>query len=181
MNDGLDSIVSGEYPNIKVELSPLMAASWNVSAVNTNPFEYWVTHSDPAYNMLMISVQSFIDNPKVDIPINQIFTDMMYNDLRAEMEEIELVGVIGLEQLDRFWNQDYRSRMAIEGFLKNSQIGVKRLASLPDRITNTIYLASGGVSLRPTVINSYDSPINSMEEWWAAWRDFMFRTQVQVA
>jgi hypothetical protein len=32
-------------------------ATWNIAAVNNNPFEYWVTHSDPAYNHLMEGVQ----------------------------------------------------------------------------------------------------------------------------
>lgn len=158
-------------------LSPLIAASWNVSAVNTNPFEYWVTHSDPAYNALMTNVQNFIDNPEKDLPIVQILTDSMFSELCIEMEN-QNIG--GLADLQRFWNEEYRSRNAIEGFLKNPQIGVKRLASLPDRITNTIYLADGGVCLRPTVINAYDAPISSKEEWWTQWRDFIFRTKVQV-
>jgi hypothetical protein len=32
-------------------------ATWNIAAVNLNPFEYWVTHSDPGYNQLMEGVQ----------------------------------------------------------------------------------------------------------------------------
>jgi hypothetical protein len=37
--------------------------TWNIAAVNNNPFEYWVTHDDPAYNKLMSDAQDFIDCP----------------------------------------------------------------------------------------------------------------------
>lgn len=37
--------------------------TWNIAAVNNNPFEYWVTHDDPAYNKLMSDAQEFIDSP----------------------------------------------------------------------------------------------------------------------
>ncbi len=156
---------------------PLMAASWNVSAINNNPFEYWVTHPDPAYNDLMRGVQEFIDDAKQDVAVAEIFTDSMFADLCLELASHKISG---LTELASFWTQEYRSRTAVAGFLKNPEIGVKRLASLPDRITNTIYLVGGGVCLRPTVINAYDAPMSSMDAWWTQWRDFMFRTKVQV-
>ena len=158
-------------------LIPLVAASWNVSAVNNNPFEYWVTYPDPAYNDLMRGVQEYIDDEKLDVSISEVFTESMFMDLCFELDSHNISGVV---ELDKFWKQDYRSRKAVAGFLKNPEVGVKRLASLPDRITNTIYLAGGGVCLRPTVINAYDVPMPSMQAWWAQWRDFMFRTKVQV-
>ena len=52
-------------PRWKVALdeSKLKTATWNIAAVNNNPFEYWVTHEDAAYNTLMQGVESFIDQP----------------------------------------------------------------------------------------------------------------------
>ena len=52
-------------PRWKVALdeSKLKTATWNIAAVNNNPFEYWVTHEDAAYNALMQGVESFIDQP----------------------------------------------------------------------------------------------------------------------
>ena len=52
-------------PRWKVALdeSKLKTATWNIAAVNNNPFEYWVTHDDAAYNTLMQGVESFIDQP----------------------------------------------------------------------------------------------------------------------
>ena len=160
-------------------LPPITAASWNVSAVNTNPFEYWVTHTDPAYNALMTGVQALIDSRDRDVPIHQIFNDDMFAELT---EELRSQGIGALESLRRFWEVEYRERMAVAGFLKDAQLGVKRLVSLPDRVTNSIRLADGGFCLRPTVINAYDGPpLSSMAEWWTHWRNFMFRTSVQAS
>jgi len=41
----------------------LRVATWNVAAVNNNPFEYFITHHDPAYNELMADFEAFIDSP----------------------------------------------------------------------------------------------------------------------
>ena len=34
------------------------ASTWNVAAINNNPFEYWITHDDPDYLKLMSDVQA---------------------------------------------------------------------------------------------------------------------------
>ena len=169
---------AGEGVHAQHVYQPITAASWNVSAVNTNPFEYWVTHSDPAYNELMTGVQDLMDSPEKDILIHQIFTDTMYDEL---VEELDARKIGGLDLMRRHWQADYRQRTAVAGFLKDAKLGVKRLVSLPDRVTNCIRLADGGACLRPTVINAYDGPpLSSMATWWLQWREFMFRTSVQV-
>ena len=38
-------------------LTTVNVATWNVAAINNNPFEYWITHSDKQYNELMDAVQ----------------------------------------------------------------------------------------------------------------------------
>ena len=51
----------------------LRVATWNVAAINNNPFEYVITHDDPAYNQLMLDVESLIDNPgDLDLTVGQI-------------------------------------------------------------------------------------------------------------
>ena len=35
----------------------MMVASWNIAAINNNPFEYWVTHDDPGYQQLMQDIE----------------------------------------------------------------------------------------------------------------------------
>ena len=57
------------------ERSTLRVATWNIAAINNNPFEYWITHDDADYNALMEGVQSFIDQPgERDVPVSQVFT-----------------------------------------------------------------------------------------------------------
>ena len=32
------------------EKGTLRVATWNIAAINNNPFEYWITHDDADYN-----------------------------------------------------------------------------------------------------------------------------------
>ena len=59
-------------------------------------------------------------------------------------------------------------------------IGSKRLASMPDRITNTINTSDGSIVMRPTVTNGFDGNLSSIDKWWKLWKDFVFRFVVQV-
>jgi hypothetical protein len=116
--------------------APITMTTWNIAAVNNNPFEYWITHDDEAYNALMDDVQAFIDAPgEKDVPVDTVFTPEMYAELAAEMTA---VGFEGIETVTAMWEADYRKRNIISGFMKDKDIGNKRLASMPDRITNTI-------------------------------------------
>ena len=79
------------------------------------------------------------------------------------------------------WQQSFGQRKIISGFMKDRSLGEKRLASMPDRVTNTINLAGGrGVANRPTVINCFAGDMTSSERWWANWKAFMFETEVLV-
>ena len=146
--------------------------------MNNNPFEYWVTHPDPAYNMMMEGVQEFIDNPgHRDVPIAEVFDQakavQLFSDLRAH-------GVDRVEQVEAMWNHDYCHRTIVGGFLKDSSLGKKRLASMPDRITNTIHTSAGHAVMRPTVINYFEGDMTTSQKWWEAWRKFVFRTEVEL-
>ena len=45
---------------------PLTALSWNMAAINNNPFEYWITHDDdPRYDRMMRAVRLFIEEDEV--------------------------------------------------------------------------------------------------------------------
>jgi hypothetical protein len=146
--------------------------------VNNNPFEYWIVNSDPGYDNLMLDIQLLLEHCDVDVEINNIFSDMMFAELLNELEQNDIVGLV---QLKKFWVDDYRARLAIGGFLKDKSLGTKRLASMPDRITNTINLQHGGVCLRPSALNAYDGgSLASLSSWWHYWKQFMFHQQVQV-
>ena len=128
------------------------AVSWNIAAINANPFEYWITYVDPTYNDLMYSVEKFVTNPKNDTQIMNVFTNDMFYQLKGILEK---QGINGLVELEGIWRRDFSKRMAIKEFLKDASIGDKRLASMPDRVTNTIILSDGKKLLRPTPINAY--------------------------
>lgn len=153
-------------------------ATWNVAAINNNPFEYWVTHPDPAYNALMQGVQDFIDEPGArDVPVDQVFDDAMAQQL---FEDLRHHKVDYVDEVAGLWESHYRSRRIISGFIKDTSLGRKRLASMPDRITNTIHTTAGNDVMRPTVINYFDGDMGTTQKWWAAWRKFMFRTEVEL-
>ena len=60
-------------------------------------------------------------------------------------------------------------------------MGSKRLASMPDRITNTINVAGErGQVFRPTVINMYGGDLSTLDKWWDAWQSFMFDNKLSI-
>mmetsp|Transcript_76036 Transcript_76036/g.204012 ORF Transcript_76036/g.204012 Transcript_76036/m.204012 type:complete len:515 (+) Transcript_76036:88-1632(+) len=60
----------------------LKVVTWNMAAVNNNPFEYWITHQSDEYVTLMNEVQRVVDQPGAhDIPIHQILTDRQFSEL----------------------------------------------------------------------------------------------------
>lgn len=147
-------------PQQKPDPSTLRVATWNIAAVNNNPFEYWITHEDAAYNKLMADVQSFIDAPGArDVAVSTVFTPAMWAELKALMVA---QGWPGIDDVAARWEAEYAPRKIVSGFMKDKTLGDKRLASMPDRITNTINLASGGVANRPTVINCFEGDMTSL-------------------
>ena len=157
----------------------LQVATWNIAAINNNPFEYWITHNDPAYNNMMDAVQEFIENPgSGDVKVSDVFTQDMFDELARNMEE---VGWTGVDATRAQWESDYKNRKIITEFMKDGELGLKRLASMPDRTTNTVGLANGGTAYRPTVINCYDNKIKDLQAWFKQWMFFMFKQRMKVA
>jgi hypothetical protein len=156
----------------------IKAITWNIAAINNNPFEYWITNDYGPYNSIMANVSLFIENPGInDVPVKDIFTEDMFADLEKSMRA---AGWTGIEETRSQWQSEYRDRRIITQFLKDSILGKKRLASMPDRYTNTINTADGDVVMRPTVINCYSGDLSSIESWWKQWREFMFVKDVTM-
>jgi len=154
------------------------AVTWNVAAINNNPFEYWITNDDPKYNQLMQNVSAFIQNPGVlDVEVQSIFTDEMFEQLALQMTK---VGWKGVNETRQHWQADFSKRKIISGFVKDALLGKKRLASMPDRVTNTIHVSDGSSVMRPTVINCYEGDLGSLEQWWAQWLPFFFQKSIDV-
>ena len=94
-------------PRWKVALdeSKLKTATWNIAAVNNNPFEYWVKHEDASYNTLMQGVESFIDQPgERDVPVSQVFTPAMWAELKVLMRA---QGWSGVDETDALWQASF--------------------------------------------------------------------------
>jgi len=160
--------------------STLRLATWNMAAINNNPFEYWITYDEnPKYVKLMEDVENFIENTgEADIPVSEVFTSEMFAALKEKMEK---QGWEGLDVVTRMWEEDYSKRKIVSEFLKDRDIGSKRLASMLDRITNTLNLADGSQIYRPTAINMYEgSQLDSMQEWFDQWSKFLFDTPVTI-
>jgi hypothetical protein len=118
----------------------------------------------------MDNIEKFIEDPQEnDIPVNQVFTEEMFSSLEKRMDAVEWPNVRS------YWESDFKERKIISGFMKDKVLGNKRLASMPDRVTNTINVAgSTDPVCRPTVINMYSGDLSTTEKWWKNWEKFMF-------
>mmetsp|Transcript_25666 Transcript_25666/g.59324 ORF Transcript_25666/g.59324 Transcript_25666/m.59324 type:complete len:600 (-) Transcript_25666:26-1825(-) len=150
----------------------LKVVTWNIAAINNNPFEYWITHEDPGYNLMMSDVEAFLENPgDADVPLSEVFRQTWVDELKELMQKEEWPDVD--KAVDKF-REDYLVKTIASGFLKDKKLGLKRLVSMPDRMTNTINLASGGTACRPAVDNCYKNKFRDLDDWWTQWKGFMF-------
>ena len=156
----------------------IKAVTWNIAAVNNNPFEYWITNEDLNYNKIMSAVSSYIDSPgDMDVLVNEVFTDEMFDELADSMMAANITGV---SETRIKWKSEYRDRKVISQFIKDGILGKKRLISMPDRVTNTINTVDGA-AMRPSVINCYNSgDLGSIRKWWFQWKKFMFKKKVLI-
>lgn len=158
----------------------LSVASWNIAAINNNPFEYWITYENEDYVQLMNEVQKFIQAPgEKDVAMEDVFTQDMYSQLEQRMEK---QGWKDLDKVREHWELQFKDRKIISEFLTDKILGQKRLLSMPDRLTNTIMsVQTEGskekeVLYRPTGINCYPNDFASFDDFWTQWLTFMFDT-----
>jgi hypothetical protein len=162
----------------QLRFKSIKAITWNIAAINNNPFEYWITNEDKSYNRIMSSVSAFIDSPgDNDLLVKDIFTDKMFSELEESMLD---AGWTGVSETRKYWESEYKNRKIISQFIKDGLLGKKRLASMPDRVTNSINTANEGVVMRPSVINCYNGDLGTVDKWWTQWREFMFKKEVTV-
>ncbi|KAL7481631.1 hypothetical protein ACHAW6_007314 [Cyclotella cf. meneghiniana] len=155
----------------------LQVATWNIAAINNNPFEYWITYDEePAYEKIMTEIENFLESPgEKDVPVSAVFTEAMFSQLEKRMDGV------GWDNVRSYWDGDFKNRKIISGFMKDPLLGSKRLASMPDRITNTINVVGSDEPVcRPTVINMYSGDLSNLEIWWSAWEKFMFDTPLAI-
>jgi len=155
----------------------LQISTWNIAAINNNPFEYWITYDEnPNYEKIMTNIEGFLEQPgSKDVPVSEVFTEEMFAELEKRMDGV------GWDNVRSYWDKDFKNRKIISGFMKDPLLGSKRLASMPDRITNTInVVGSDEPVFRPTVINMYSGDLSNLQLWWSAWEKFMFDTPVTI-
>ena len=165
--------------NIMADPRKLSIATWNVAAINNNPFEYWITiEGHDEYENLMKDVEKFLENTgDRDIAVKHVFTDDMFNALDAKMTS----QMVGWSSVRTYWENDFKNRKIVSEFMKDPLLGSKRLASMPDRITNTINVVGSTEPVcRPTVINMYSGDLSTLDKWWSAWETFMFDTPLTI-
>jgi len=178
----IESVGSASLANSVAHNNPhrFDLVSWNVAAINNNPFEYWISIDNPEYTKLMDDVQNFIENPKdKDLPLSAILDDAKFNELVQLMLD-EGFPKDHVDVAATMWKNDYKDRKMIANFMKDKELGLKRLASMPDRITNTINTGDGKVAYRPTVINCYQrQDLDTQDGFWKAWTNFMFKETIK--
>ena len=92
----------------------LAVTSWNIAAINNNPFEYWITYRESLeYEKLMINVEKFLEDPgDNDVAVSKVFTEDMFSKLDRRM-----TGV-GWTSVRSYWEADFRDRKIVSGFMK---------------------------------------------------------------
>jgi hypothetical protein len=100
--------------------------------------------------------------------------------LNEMIEFMKQAGWSGLEETKAQYHSVYKNKKIVTEFIRDETIGKKRLTSMPDRLTNTIETSSGDIILRPTVINCYSEPLDTLDLWWASWKRFMFLDSISL-
>lgn len=130
---------------------------------------------EPAYEKLMYDVEQFIENPgDEDVRVDQVFTPTMFQELDEQLQKV------GWKSMQSYWENDFSSRKIVSNFLKDPELGSKRLVSMPDRVTNLIHTADGRTLYRPSVISMYDEDLPDLDAWWKVWQTFLFDTTVPI-
>lgn len=164
--------------NMAASKRQLQVSTWNIAAINNNPFEYWITYDEnPEYEKIMTNIEAFLEKPgSQDVLVSDVFTEEMFGELEKRMDGV------GWDNVRSYWDSDFKKRKIISGFMKDPVLGSKRLASMPDRITNTINVVDSDEPVcRPTVINMYGGDLSNLSLWWKAWEEFMFDTPLTIS
>jgi hypothetical protein len=92
----------------------LQVATWNIAAINNNPFEYWITYNEePAYEKIMTEIENFLESPgEKDVPVSAVFTEAMFGQLEKRMDGV------GWDNVRSYWDGDFKNRKIISGFMK---------------------------------------------------------------
>lgn len=93
----------------------LNIATWNIAAINNNPFEYWITYKEnPAYEELMVNIEKFLEDPgDKDVAVSQVFTEEMF----AKLDET-MTNTAKWKSVKSYWDNEFKDRKIISQFMK---------------------------------------------------------------
>ena len=150
----------------------LACTTWNLAAINDNPFEYYMDSPDPAYAAMLSAVERHLDKPGTrECTLGECVPKGFVQALDARMRARTWPGTDAVRNL---WETRLRHQRIVSDFLKDAELGRKRLISMPGRMTNTVDTAAGPV-YRPSVISPYAGrALASKAAWGRAWLRFLF-------
>ena len=67
----------------------------------------------------------------------------------AELKALMTTQGWDVAATEQLWASDFAGRKIISGFMKDKELGEKRLASMPDRVTNTINTLGDAGKVQP--------------------------------
>lgn len=92
----------------------LQVSTWNIAAINNNPFEYWITYDENEnYEKIMTAIEAFLEKPGPnDVQVQKVFTEEMFAELEKRMDGV------GWDNVRSYWDSDFKTRKIISGFMK---------------------------------------------------------------
>ena len=182
----------------------LRVSSWNVAAINDNPFEYYVTidsgngnndananaayaEQQRNYEQTMKKIdEKLLNCDEHDVRVRDIVSEEMLLDAKREILRERSDGGLVLKDWTEsecdaaiaFFKTHFMERRILKDFLLDAEIGAKRLCSMPDRLTT-----KNGEKCRPCVTTSYAdaSVLSDDSKWWRAWLAYAFDEKDGVA
>lgn len=186
------------------------ATTWNLAAINNNPFEYYSSASVASpntasstrngsdddddgkggyattYDGFMIGVEKRLVGDAESPSMTSVLTGEMLDDLERRVGAMDGVSGESARRCRDYYEERANGKTCAE-FLRDVELGAKRLCSMPDRVTNTVFGEivgdgkgeSDGRVCRPTVSNCYEGRFRDETEWWAAWMERFFDVRVR--
>jgi hypothetical protein len=184
------------------------ATTWNLAAINNNPFEYYSSASVASpntasstrngsdddgkggyattYDGFMIGVEKRLVGDAESPSMTSVLTGEMLDDLERRVGAMDGVSGESARRCRDYYEERANGKTCAE-FLRDVELGAKRLCSMPDRVTNTVFGEIVGVGkgesdgrvCRPTVSNCYEGRFRDETEWWAAWMERFFDVRVR--
>ena len=168
----------------------IRVSSWNVAAINDNPFEYYVTIDSSAngntnvkqknYERTMEQIdEKLINADRHAIKVKDIVSREMLLDAKREILKTLDWTESECDLAIEFFTQHFAERKILSDFLLDADIGAKRLCSMPDRLTTKV----SSEKCRPCVTTSYSdvAVLSDDSKWWQEWLRYVFDEKGGVA